>query len=59
MSNKVYDILKYIALILGYEDKPNKKSSNYSDKDSSVPKNILNAIKNVESITRCLVIFYL
>ena len=43
-----YNKVKYIALILGYEDKPNKKSSNYSDKDSSVPKNILNAIKNVE-----------
>ena len=43
-----YNRVKYIALILGYEDKPNKKSSNYSDKDSSVPKNILNAIKNVE-----------
>lgn len=43
-----YNRVKYIALILGYENKPNKKSSNYSDKDSSVPKNILNAIKNVE-----------
>lgn len=46
--NTFYNRVKYIALILGYEDKPNKKSSNYSDKDSSVPKNILNAIKNVE-----------
>lgn len=46
--NLFYNKVKYIALILGYEDKPNRKSSNYSDKDSSIPKNILNAIKNVE-----------
>ena len=46
--NLFYNKVKYIALILGYEQKSNKESSNYNYKDSNVPNNIIDAIKNVE-----------